>query len=101
MGPKKKNANEKLITSILPKWLKLDENKNILLDHEKASVVKLIFELSQNGMGAMSITRYLNENKIRNLENHLSGERVMSQKFCLIQRLLGDMFIIKWMREKE
>ena len=63
---KRKNANEKLITSILPKWLKLDENKNILVDHEKASVVKLIFELSQNGMGAMSITRYLNEKKIRN-----------------------------------
>ena len=63
---KRKNANHKLITRILPNWLFVDEKENIQLDENKSSVIKLIFELSKSGIGTKGITRYLNENKIKN-----------------------------------
>ncbi|MEZ9073155.1 recombinase family protein [Vibrio splendidus] len=52
-----------LISTNLPFWLKL-EDKKIVLNEEKVSLVNRIFELSKSGHGFMSIINMLNNDKI-------------------------------------
>ena len=53
-----------LISSNLPFWLYLSENKQIAVDEDKASLVNRIFDLSKQGHGFMSIINILNGEEI-------------------------------------
>ncbi|MBQ2260835.1 MAG: recombinase family protein [Loktanella sp.] len=58
---KRDNILNLKLTSTVPSWLYLNEDKTeILIDEEKAKLVRQIFDLSINGMGLYSITRHLN-----------------------------------------
>ena len=60
---KRETIGEKKLTSMVPAWLVLDENrKDIHIIEAKADIVRMIFDLSLGGMGIYSITRHLNVN---------------------------------------
>ncbi len=43
-----------------------DENKNLIIDHEQAEIVKLIYNLYLDGKSAGKIAKYLTDNKYKN-----------------------------------
>ncbi len=63
---KRSKATSKPTKAVLPSWLKYNEDKTqIEVDDAKAVVVRLIFELTINGMGRSSIVRNLVDNGIK------------------------------------
>ncbi|MFN3661236.1 recombinase family protein [Yoonia sp.] len=60
---RRKTILEKPMTSVVPKWLYLsDDGKEILIDEDKADIVREIFDRCIAGQGAYTITRDLNSN---------------------------------------
>ena len=58
---KRENIQDKILTKVIPSWLKLSvDEKSILVDEQKANIVLDIYKLSADGMGAYSITQHLN-----------------------------------------
>ena len=62
---KRSNASIKPITRLSPAWLKYSEqSNNFELIHERAEIVRTIFDMCINTCGLRSIVRYLNLNKV-------------------------------------
>jgi DNA invertase Pin-like site-specific DNA recombinase len=62
---KRKNIAEKKLTALAPAWLKLNENKDKFEEIEdRVKLVRRIFNLSLQGIGAGSIAKMLNKEKI-------------------------------------
>lgn len=63
---KRENIQDKILTKVIPSWLKLSaDEKSILVDGHKANIVRDIYKLSIDGMGAYSITQHLNKDPKR------------------------------------
>jgi DNA invertase Pin-like site-specific DNA recombinase len=60
---KKANAQERIVTSSVPAWLKVKDGK-IVADAKKAATVVRIFELVRSGYGLHLLERTLNETKV-------------------------------------
>lgn len=62
---KRKNINEKKLTSICPRWLKLNEERTAYVKIQaRVKIVEDIYQLSINGMGKNRIAQNLNRQKI-------------------------------------
>jgi DNA invertase Pin-like site-specific DNA recombinase len=65
---KRKDVGRLKLTAMCPHWLKLSPEKtNFVVEEDKVSVIKRIFEMSASGMGRHSIARVLNEDRIPSL----------------------------------
>lgn len=60
---KRANAGTQLMTTICPAWIKVQDNKFVLID-ERADIVREIFRLTQNGLGKRLITKQFNSSKV-------------------------------------
>lgn len=62
---KRKNISpDNPLTSILPSWLKINNQGQIEIIKDRAKVVSEIYELSLSGLGRRAITKQLNQRKI-------------------------------------
>ncbi|MFW7526233.1 recombinase family protein [Vibrio ostreicida] len=60
---KRKNINSKKLTSLIPHWLKLSEDRTEFhLKKDRVEIVKYIYQKSIGGMGVSQLIRHLNEN---------------------------------------
>lgn len=60
---KRKNIDNKKLTSLIPHWLELSEDRTeFYLKKDKVEIVKYIYQKSINGMGVSQLIRHLNEN---------------------------------------
>ncbi|WP_300459915.1 recombinase family protein [Desulfobacula sp.] len=53
------------MTKKMPTWMEIEDGKIVLIP-EPAAIVKQIFEMYLGGKGKKAITRYLNENRVKN-----------------------------------
>jgi len=60
---KRKNIHIKKLTSLIPHWLKLSEDRTKFhIKNDKVKIIKYIYDKSINGMGVSQLIRHLNEN---------------------------------------
>ncbi len=63
---KRKNIENKKLTSLIPHWLELSEDRTeFLLKKDKVEIVKYIYQKSIDGIGVTQLMRHLNENLTR------------------------------------
>lgn len=60
---KQRQAAEKIVTRRLPCWINYDDGK-LVLNADKAKVVRRLFALSRDGMGVFAISKKLNAEKV-------------------------------------
>ena len=62
---KRDRAGEQKLTKICPAWLSLvDDKKTFQVVKDRQEIVKRIFELTDEGMGSYSVTKWLNQQSI-------------------------------------
>jgi len=62
---KREKAGDEKITSMCPRWLKLSDNKkSFIVIEERATVIRMIFDMMNNGFGFNKILTRLNSEKI-------------------------------------
>ena len=61
---KAKAADGKLMTSVIPAWLYVDDNDTIQVDPERGALVRRMYEMTAEGIGAWTIANTFNEEKI-------------------------------------
>lgn len=60
---KRKNIDTKKLTSLIPHWLELSEDRTKFhIKSDKVNIIKYIYDKSINGMGVSQLIRHLNEN---------------------------------------
>lgn len=60
---KRKNIDNKKLTSLIPHWLELSEDRTeFRLKKDKVEIIKYIYKKSIDGMGVSQLIRHLNEN---------------------------------------
>jgi DNA invertase Pin-like site-specific DNA recombinase len=88
---KRENATSTKLTSICPAWLKLSEDRSdfeIISDRDK--IVKRIFEESVAGIGAFSITKRLNGDKVAPFGKSRGWIQSYVTKILKNRAVLGD-----------
>ncbi len=62
---KRRNARSKILTAMVPSWLSLSPDRSgFLVDPDRASVVRRIFEEADQGKGSFQIARLLNQTAV-------------------------------------
>lgn len=94
---KRKNAHEIKVTAKCPAWLKLSKDrKSFIQIPERVEIIKLIFKLHTDGLGAMRIARRLNENGLRNFG------RADKWRMASIKRILHNKAVLgEWWPRKQ
>lgn len=63
---KRKNIDNKKLTSLIPHWLELSEDRTEFhLKKDRVEIIKYIYQKSIDGMGVSQLIRHLNENLIQ------------------------------------
>jgi DNA invertase Pin-like site-specific DNA recombinase len=60
---KRKEADKKVLTRRLPAWVELVDGK-LVLNREKAAAVRRVYKMARDGMGAATIAKTLNAEKV-------------------------------------
>jgi DNA invertase Pin-like site-specific DNA recombinase len=87
---KRQNASKEKITPICPAWLKLQNNRFVLIP-DAVATLKLIFKLAAEGNGYHSITTYLTRNNIAPIGIVDTWCQSYVQKLMKDRRLLGEL----------
>jgi len=61
---KRQNASEKIVTSVVPSWLKVENGKFVVVE-ERADVLREVFRLVRSGYGLNLIERKLNSEGVK------------------------------------
>jgi hypothetical protein len=89
---KRRDAGIKPLTSVAPAWLKLSaDRKTFIPIPEKVAVVQRIFEESASGIGAATIARRMNQQKIPSFRDGRAGwHAAYVNKILKGRAVLGD-----------
>ncbi|WP_162010866.1 recombinase family protein [Neptuniibacter caesariensis] len=84
------NSN-KIMTSVSPNWLKPNKDKTEFVIHEeRANIVKRIFDLSDQGIGSVSITKILNGENIPTFGRAEFWQKSAIDKILNSRAVLGE-----------
>ena len=88
---KRKNINDKKLTSICPAWLKLNKKRNEFeVIEERKNIIDRIFELSLSGYGFEKIAQTLNEESIPSFTGGNGWHKSYIQKIIHGKSVIGE-----------